>query len=277
MERREPLKARRETKYGTWEEGDATLFYIRGPTFKEDAEKVPATPAVMRLVHLDLFQGPKPQEHVFPLLRNTLPPDVGVLNSQREFYFIMNILVRGKDKTIDKKKKLKGESWINWVFYFVLPKGARNDPENEKFFKCLDAFLSGTDAERNHRVKFIPCVPEGPWIVKAAIGGNKDGSHKGVVPTLVGEKVTTTYNRGNDYIEIAYNTAIDAVAVTSTKLAFQHSQKMVVDVGVVLQAETEDELPEKMLGAVRCSHFIINQADIFPGTQRGTYKFRDDK
>jgi len=224
-----------------------------------------------------MFQGPKVQEHVFPRVRDTLPPDVGVLNSQREYYVILNFIVRGKDKTVDKKRKIKAESWINWVFYFVLPKGARKDPANVRFFKCFDAWLHGDEAVRNHRMKVIPCVAEGPWIVKAAIGGGKDGTHKGVVPTLIGEKVTTKYFQEEDYIEVVYNTAIDAVAVTSTKLAFQHSQKMVVDIGVVVQAETEEELPEKLLGAVRCNNFVITEADLFPGTEKGTYKVKEDK
>jgi len=272
-----PHKARLETNYGVWEEGDGSLFWVRGPTFKDDQEKIQAGDPVMRLIHLDLFQGPKVQENVFPKVRGNLPPDVGLLNSEREFYVIMNFIVRGKDKTIDKKKKLKGESWINWIFYFAIPKGARKNPDNAKFFHCFDHFLNGDEKERNHRMKVILCVAEGPWIVKAAIGGGKDGSHKGVIPTLVGEKVTTTYYQAEDYIEVTYNTAIDAVAVTSAKLAFQHSQKLVVDLGVVMQGENEEELPEKLLGVVRCSNFVINEAEIFPGTERGTYKFKDEK
>jgi len=274
---REPLKSRRETNFGVWEEGDGSLFWIRGPTFIDDSEKVQAGDPVLRLIHLDLFQGPKVEEHVFPRVRDSLPQDIGLLNSQREYYVILNFIVRGKDRTIDKKKKIKGESWINWIFYFALPKGARKDPSNAKFFKCFDAFLQGDDKERNHRMKVIPCVAEGPWIVKAAIGGGKDGSHKGVVPTLVGEKVATTYYQSDDYIEVAYNTAIDAVAVTSAKLAFQHSQKMVVDIGVVVQGDTEEELPEKLLGVVRCLNFVIAGAEIFPGTEKGTYKVKDEK
>jgi len=275
---REPHKARRETKFGIWEEGDATLFWVRGPTYLDDAEKIQVTRTpVMRLIHLDLFQGPKPQDHVFPIVRDSLQPDVGVLNSKRDFYVIMNFIVRGKDRSIDKKKKVKGESWINWIFYFAIPEGAREDPENEKFFQCFDAFLAGDDKERNHRMKVILSVAEGPWIVKAAIGGGKDGSHKGVTPTLVGEKVTTTYHQGDDYIEIAYNTAIDAVAVTSAKLAFQHSQKLVVDLGVVFQAETAEELPERIAGVVRCSNFVIGEAVIFPGTVKGTYRIKEVK
>jgi len=202
---------------------------------------------------------------VFPRVRESIAhKNFGIPNEEREFYVIFNFLVCGKDNS-EKKKRLKGDVWFNWIFYFAVPKGARKDPHNKKFFLAFDAFVNGDDKERNHRGKFILCVAEGPWIVKAAIGG-KDGSHKGVTPTLIGEKVTTTYYKGEDYLEVAYNTAIDNVAVTSSKLAFQHSQKLVVDVAVVLQAETESELPEKILGSVRCSHFIIAEADLFPGT-----------
>jgi len=269
MERKEPLRPYKETKFGIWEECNSTLFWIRGPTFKDDHEKIQATGhPVMRLVHLDLFQGPNVEVHVFPRVRSSLPSDVGVLDSEREFYVIFNFLVRAKDRTIDKKKKIKSEWWINWIFYFALPINSRKDPNNTRFFQCFDSFMEGTEKERNRKVKFIPCVAEGPWIVKAAIGGGKD-SHKGVTPTLVGEKVTTSYYEGKDYIEIDYNTAIDAVAVTSAKLAFQHSQKLIVDAGIVIQGDNEDQLPEKILGAVRCSYFVIKEAYLFPGTTDG--------
>jgi len=74
---REPLKSRRETRYGVWEEGEGvgSLFWIRGPTFLEDNEKTQAGEPVLRLVHLDLFQGPTVQQNVFPRLRDSLPPD----------------------------------------------------------------------------------------------------------------------------------------------------------------------------------------------------------
>eukprot|EP01123_Difflugia_compressa_P014760 TRINITY_DN798_c0_g1_i3.p1 TRINITY_DN798_c0_g1~~TRINITY_DN798_c0_g1_i3.p1 ORF type:complete len:279 (+),score=69.64 TRINITY_DN798_c0_g1_i3:98-934(+) len=271
------VKRKTTTPFGTWEEGDGTLFWVRGANYKDDSEKIQALPSVMRLVHLDLYQGPKPQVHIFPIMRPNIPPNVGLVNEEREFHVVINFIVRGKDKSIDKKKKNhKTESWIMWVFIFALPKDARKDPENEKFFKCFDALINGDDKQRNHRVKFLACVTEGPWVVKAAIGGGKDGTHKGVVPTLVGEKVTTSYFKGDDYLEIDYNTAIDSVAVTSSKLAFQHSQKMVVDFGIVLQGESEDELPERVLGAARCSNFVIKEALVFPGTERGTYRFKDE-
>eukprot|EP01124_Arcella_intermedia_P019037 TRINITY_DN26167_c0_g1_i1.p1 TRINITY_DN26167_c0_g1~~TRINITY_DN26167_c0_g1_i1.p1 ORF type:complete len:272 (-),score=58.95 TRINITY_DN26167_c0_g1_i1:81-896(-) len=265
-------KAKLDKPFGTWEEGDASLYWVRGASYEEDNEKIPATGPVFRLVHLDLFQGPKEELHIFPRVRHLMIPNMGLENKERQFYFIMNFIVRGKDKSIDKKNKC--ESWINWVFYFALPRDARKNPENENFFKCYDAFLKGDEKVRNHRVKAILCVVEGPWIVKATIGGGKDGTHKGATPTLVGEKVTTTYWSGEDYIEVDYNTAIDAIAVNSAKLAFQHSQKLVVDLGIVLQAETSDEQPEKILGCVRCSYFVIKKADLFPGTTKETYKIK---
>jgi len=268
--------AYKETSFGQWEEGTASLFWVRGSEYMDDREKIQATGPVFRLVHLDLFQGPFVEVNVFPRLRDRIPDDVGVLKKDREFYLILNFLVRGKDRSLDKKKKNKTESWINWIFYFALPKSARKDHGNTQFFKCWDALLKGEEKERNHRVKVIPCVADGPWIVRAAIGGGKE-SHKGVVPTLIGEKVTTNYFEGDDYLEIDYNTAIDSVAVASAKLAFDHSKKLVVDCGVVLQAESEEELPEKILGCVRCSYFVIPEADIFPGTKPGTYRKKKTK
>jgi len=269
-------KAYKETRYGTWEEGFADLFWVRGPEYADDREKIQATGPVLRLVQLDLFQGPNTELHVFPKIRDSIPDDVGVLKKDREFYLILNFLIRAKDRTLDKKKKIKTESWINWIFYFALPKSARKDPENAAFFRCWDSLINDDEKTRSHRVKVIPCIADGPWIVQKAIGGGKD-SHRGGVPTLIGEKVTTNYFQGEDYLEIDYNTAIDSVAVTSAKLAFEHSKKLIVDCGVVLQGECTEELPEKILGCGRCSNFSIVDAELFPGIKPEQYRMKKPK
>jgi len=269
-------RATKETAFGSWEEGDASLFWVRGPDYADDREKIQASGPLFRLVHLDLFQGPNVEINVFPKFRHTLPDDIGVLKKDREFYFVLNFLIKAKDRTLDKKKKIKTDSWINWIFYFALPKSARKDPANNQFFKCWEALLKGDEKTRNHRVKVIPCVADGPWIVRAAIGGGKE-SHKGVVPTLIGEKVTTSYFEGADYLEIDYNTAIDSVAVASAKLAFEHSKKLVVDCGVVLQGDSLEELPERVLGCGRCSYFVITEALLFPGTKPENYRMKKSK
>jgi len=180
------------------------------------------------------------------------------------------------EQLIKKKKTKKSESWINWISYFALPKNARKDPANAQFFKCWDSLIKGDEKDRNHRIKVIPCVADGPWIVRAAIGGGKE-SHKGATPTLVGEKVTTNYFEGEDYLEIDYNTAIDSVAVTSAKLAFDHSKKLVVDTAIILQADNETELPEVVMACSRCSWFVITAAELFPGTKADTYRLKKAK
>jgi len=71
-EHNEAKRAYKETGFGIWEEGDSSLFWIRGNDYIDDREKVQATGPVMRLVHLDLFQGPKVETNIFPRLRHTL-------------------------------------------------------------------------------------------------------------------------------------------------------------------------------------------------------------
>jgi len=67
------------------------------------------------------------------------------------------------------------------------------------------------------------------------------------------------------------------VAVTSAKLAFDHSKKLVVDTAIILQADNETELPEVVMACSRCSWFVITAAELFPGTKADTYRLKKSK
>jgi len=67
--------------FGSWKEGDAALFPVRGSDYLETKKKIHATSPVLRLIRLDLYSDPKVKTHVFPQLRSTLAVRCG--NTER--------------------------------------------------------------------------------------------------------------------------------------------------------------------------------------------------
>ena len=60
-------------------------------------------------------------------------------------------------------------------------------PEDEMYKKMVDHFMAGpNDNFRKNRLKLIPNVVEGPWMIKQAAN----------VPALIGKKLTSTFRRG---------------------------------------------------------------------------------
>jgi len=119
-------------------------------------------------------------------------------------------------------------------------------------FKCWEILLKGDEQERNHRVKLIPFIAEESrnWMNQRA--------H--LNPLLIGEHIKlTSYYQGKDYLEIDYDISSGSMAI---KNAFEAN--VIVDWGIVLQAETRDQLPEKILGCIHCSNFELSKAEKFP-------------
>ncbi|CAM9899347.1 unnamed protein product [Laminaria digitata] len=103
--------------------------------------------------------------------------------------------------------------------------------------------------ERNSRFKLIPRVIGGPWVVRKAIGST---------PVLLGTKIThSRYYRGEGYIETDMDTGSSAAAASLCGRCRGLSRKIDVELGIVLQANSAEELPEALLGAVRLNGFGV--------------------
>jgi hypothetical protein len=72
------------------------------------------------------------------------------------------------------------------VFYFV----ASNAPQQGSL---LQRFVDGDDNFRNSRLKLIPLVPKGSWIVRQSVGST---------PCILGKAVDCSYYRGPNYLEV---------------------------------------------------------------------------
>ncbi len=120
----------------------------------------------------------------------------------------------------------------------------RTKQQEKKFLMLMAEFLEGSDAERNTRFKLIPSMVEGPRMISFAVG-NK--------PVLLGKKLTQRYWSGPGYLEVGIDIGSSIMASRTLGLVRDYSKNIVVELAVLIQGEEERELPEKVLGSLRCS------------------------
>ncbi|KAH9753082.1 protein ENHANCED DISEASE RESISTANCE 2-like [Citrus sinensis] len=115
----------------------------------------------------------------------------------------------------------------------------------------LQRFVDGDDEFRNSRLKLIPSVPKGSWIVRQSVGST---------PCSLGKAVDCNYIRSPKYLEIDVDIGSSTVANGVLGLVIAVITTLVVDMAFLVQANTADELPERLIGAVGVSHIELKSA-----------------
>ncbi|KAL7187987.1 hypothetical protein ACSBR1_037930 [Camellia fascicularis] len=194
-----------------WRISDGNKFRVRGNNFYHDKSKISASKHLMELVAVDWFKDTKRMDHV--ARRCGCAAQVpGLTHYSMIFYFVMKELVPGS---------------------------------------LLQRFVDGDDEFRNSRLKIIPSVPKGSWIVCQSVGST---------PCLLGKAVDCNYIRGPKYLEIDVDIGSSNVANGVLGLVIGVITTLVVDMAFLLQANTANELPERLIGAVRVSYIELSSA-----------------
>ncbi|XP_040384014.1 protein ENHANCED DISEASE RESISTANCE 2-like isoform X1 [Oryza brachyantha] len=209
-----------------WRTSDGNNFRVRSKTFIYDKSKIPAGKPIMKLVAVDWFRDVKRMDHV----ARRKGCAVQVAAEKGLFALAINLQVPGTTN-------------YSMVFYFVTKKLIPNS--------LLQRFVDGDDEFRNSRFKLIPSVPKGSWIVRQSVGST---------PCLLGKAVDITYIRGENYLEIDVDIGSSTVANGVLGLVCGVITTLVVDMAFLVQGNTYEELPERLIGAVRVSHIELKSA-----------------
>jgi hypothetical protein len=114
--------------------------------------------------------------------------------------------------------------------------------------RCVAKFLQGSQADKNSTLKIVPIVVEGPWVVKSVVTGK---------PALIGNKMPVNYfyqkaeNGKEMYLEADLDIVASSAARGILSLARTYTQVLTIDLGFVIQGNSDDELPEQMLVGCR--------------------------
>ncbi|KAJ8758769.1 hypothetical protein K2173_000490 [Erythroxylum novogranatense] len=221
-----------------WASPPGDVFHVRSANYFSKRQKAPAgdyllSPAGMdwlkSTTKLDNVLG-RPDNRVAQALRNAQSQG----KSLKSFIFAVNLQVPGKDMH-------------SAVFYYgtedPIPQGS-----------LLYRFINEDDAFRNQRFKIVNRIVKGPWIVRKAVGSYS--------ACLLGKALSCSYHRGPNYLEIDVDIGSSAIASTILHLALGCVTHVTIDMGFVVEAQTEEELPERLIGAVRVCQMEMSSAKV---------------
>ncbi|XP_037495823.1 protein ENHANCED DISEASE RESISTANCE 2 isoform X2 [Jatropha curcas] len=216
----------RDNARDCWRISDGNNFRVRSKHFCYDKTKIPAGKHLMDLVAVDWFKDTKRMDHV----ARRQGCAVQVASEKGLFSVVFNLQV-------------PGSTHYSMVFYFVTKELIPGS--------LLQRFVDGDDEFRNSRLKLIPSVPKGSWIVRQSVGST---------PCLLGKAVDCNYIRGPKYLEVDVDIGSSTVANGVLGIVIGVITTLVVDMAFLVQANTTDELPERLIGAVRVSHIELKSA-----------------
>ena len=101
---------------------------------------------------------------------------------------------------------------------------------------------------RNQRTKIIPKVIDAPWVVTAAVRP---------APVLMGLKVVQRYFKGEGYFESDTYVGSSMIADNIVGMCRSYTSMFSTNIAFVVQGESEDELPERLVGCVRLATIDI--------------------
>jgi len=162
--------------------------------------------------------------------------------------------------------------WGNFIIYMYRPDGTMGGPINkdridEPSERLWKEFLDGDDTLRSKKLKFIPRIVVGPWMIKKIVGTN---------PALIGQKIPTSYygyrrseslssspgkRRDKNYLEITFDvTKGGSMANSISNSVVGKAESISIDMAFLIEGKTEAELPEQVLGLCRVHRLSMKEA-----------------
>mmetsp|Transcript_1796 Transcript_1796/g.3466 ORF Transcript_1796/g.3466 Transcript_1796/m.3466 type:complete len:371 (+) Transcript_1796:48-1160(+) len=234
-----------------WSEPPAgTSFKVRGENFLKDKKKIPSGPYVFPARGVDLILTDAESGPSVGIGSN---PTILAGHARSEPTFILNFIF----------------PWGMLVNYYEIPDlflpflREKYEPPQSNIHipsfsslapheRAIVRFLTGSDEERDATLKLIPVCIEGPWVVRQMVSGK---------PAIIGKRLPIKYNyhpaddaRGlaacfEADLDIASST--DAMGKKVVNVCRRYMSAVTVDIGLVIEGTSIDELPEQMLGCVR--------------------------
>lgn len=222
-------------------EPSGRTFSLRDVTYLVDRVKAPSEDSVFKLCCVDIFNSFEKTVDICSRSDNRVA--MSRKRGDDTWYFVMNIMV-----------PLKKKKTFSFVVYW---EGDREKvDEDSPFGRIARPFFNNDDDNyRNSRFKLIPRVVQGPYVVRMAVGEK---------PALLGNKLTQHYTRGDNYFEIDIDVSSSVIANNTVGMCLSSSRSIRVDMGITLQGETEEELPEIMLAAITGVKVDTSMARLIP-------------
>lgn len=193
-------------------EPPAFSFRVRGPQYLSNKAKVPCQWAALSLLGVDLRRAKQRQDH---LAQDACAAKVAQL---REVHGGRELLL------INFQCPSKSGGSVSVVLWWVMSEQAAADPKFTALWRqMLD---SDDDKWRGARLKLIPCVVEGNFIVRKLVGSR---------PVLI-KAIKTKYYSGPGYLEVDADIVSSSMATNMWRGVESACRGLVVDLGFVIEA-----------------------------------------
>ncbi|XP_059275277.1 protein ENHANCED DISEASE RESISTANCE 2-like [Lycium ferocissimum] len=230
-----------------WASPPGNLFNLRGPNYLTKKTKIPSGAWLLQPAGVDWLRSNSKLDHV--LAR----PDNRVMHALRKSHAPLKTFI------IAVNLQVPGRDHHSAVFYF-----ATNNDEPIEPGSSLYRFINGDDVYRNSRFKIVNRIVKGPWIVKAAVGNYS--------ACILGKALNCYYHKGPNYLEIDVDIGSSTIASAILHLALGYVTSVTIDMGFLVEAQTEEELPEKLFGAVRVCQMEMSSATFVDNTTSSSRK-----
>ena len=130
--------------------------------------------------------------------------------------------------------------------------------------RCVARYCQSSTEEKDKLLKIIPCVVDGPWVVKSVVG-NK--------PAILGTKMPVNYVYEKEeegkamYLEMDLDIVASSAARGILSMVRTYTNVLTMDLGFVVQGNQDDELPEQMLAGARLHGLDPLNAPALPVSQ----------
>jgi hypothetical protein len=219
----------------TWDVAEPGTFLIRGKRYLKDNKKVKAGNPLMQLVAVDWFQSNQREDHIAArdgcVIQKLFARQKSAQKVAESYFVVINLQVPGTPT-------------YSLVLYYMANKRLQDIP-------LLENFVRGDNHYRDSRFKLCPHVAKGPWIVKQSVGKSA---------CLIGEALDIAYHSSDNYMELDIDIGSSSVAKGVVNLVSGYVTKLVLEMAFLIQANTEEELPEKLLGTVCISNLEMGKS-----------------
>jgi len=215
-----------------WSVPTASDFSIRGRNYLQDRKKIPAKDPFGELVAVDWLFDDQKIANICSRPRGTFKSHLEKYCTGKSIIFAVNLQVPA------------GPRHFSLVLYYKIEAELMEGTMMKSFVSCDDKY-------RNSRFKLIPNVSTGPWIVQSSVGRK---------PLIVGGALRVNYHKQGHYFEVDIDIGSSAIACSIVRFVLGYVRLLVVDLCFLIEAQSEEELPEKLLGSVRIIHLEPNSA-----------------
>uniref|UniRef100_A0A0D9X4G7 Protein ENHANCED DISEASE RESISTANCE 2 C-terminal domain-containing protein n=1 Tax=Leersia perrieri TaxID=77586 RepID=A0A0D9X4G7_9ORYZ len=220
-----------------WATPPGDTFMVRGPEYLTTKVKIPGGEYLLKPLGFDWVKSTSKISEVLKNKNHRVRKaiDSEVSSGNQPFVWAFNLQLPSKDN-------------YSAIFYFL-----SLEPVQEG--SLMDQFLKGDETFRKSRLKLIANIVKGPWIVRTAVGEQ--------AICILGRALSCKYIQGSNFIEIDVDVGSSIVANAIVHLAFGYVQTLTVDLAFLIEGQTESELPERLLAAVRFSELNPGSAGVY--------------